>query len=754
MDMPIDTQGVFMTTDVEAIVNDPSQQAVVVLAEAILKAVEAGRDKLTSGTKNIRALRFTGAVNKIYDGSKEVTVEIPKGVSEQAAPQSLKSLRFTGSVDKTYDGSEAVTVEIPTVPSIPTALKNPNALKFTGAVDATYDGSTAVEVYIPQSMVSNSESDALPDYWQEHVDAQIPQIRTAMVEAGYDKSAFLFWNDAHWTYAHHSAPALLKYLYKHTPINKTIFGGDIIDGEGEGQATDMEYLWDWRDMLRDLPNHHSVPGNHDDGETVDNRFDDAYIYAYLLAAEETPQVMRGNEGLYYYMDEPAEKTRYIYLDTATKDGDFYVNTHQIDWLKETLISTPDGWHIVAIAHKWQEVDRSVDPAVATGFDFGGKLVLEMLDSYNQRRGDYARCNGWVEFCVGGHIHVDGDFISSGGIPVILHQTASRYTRNSSLQPTEGTTNETAVSAIVGNYADNKVDVIRIGCGSSRTVALTEWVRADNPLPPEWPNTTGYTNVLETAGYKENRRYSTSANVDVPAYGWDLTGMIAAKRGDVLRFRNMTWFPSEENEGRGAVYWFDADGNYLTNSTIRTVDQLANWSPVYDAKGNVLQVTLPVTSEVAYIRICCQELSAASVITVNEPTEIFTNILHTIGFEENLRYSETNSGYVEASGWDLTNYIAIENNDVIRMKNMQVYDLFGTGGDYDRANLYLYDENKNYLSQRSFTSLGEHWSVVYSEDGDIAQFTMASTTNTEAKYIRIGAKNITKDSIITVNEEIE
>lgn len=629
---------------------------------------------------------------------------------------------------------------------MPTALKNPHALTFTGAVEETYDGSTAKTVYIP--------TDKLPDYWQEHMDVRVPEIRAAMSAAGYDKSAFLFWNDAHWTYAYHTAPALLKYLYKHTPINKTAFGGDIIDGEGEGQATDMEYLWDWRDMLRDLPNHHSVAGNHDDGETIDNRFDDAYVYAYLLAAEETAQVMRGSEGLYYLMDEPAEKTRYLYLDTATADGNFYVNAAQIDWLKNALLTTPDGWHIVAIAHKWQEVNRSVTPAVATGFDLCARIVLEMLDSYNQRRGDYARCTGWVEFCVGGHTHVDGDYMSEGGIPVILTQTASRYSRDNSLPPTEGTTNETAVSAIVGNYTDNVVNVIRVGRGSSRTVALTQWVRADNPLPPVWPDDAGYTNVLKAAGYKENRRYSASSGEDVPAYGWDLTGFIACKKGDVLRFRNMTWYPSAENEGRSAVYWFDADGDYITNATINTAEQMANWNPVYDAKGNVLQVTLPVTSAVAYIRICCQELSEASVITVNEPTETCNNVLWEAGFTENLRYSETSSSYVEAPGWDLSGFIAAGKGSVIRFKNMQVFDLYGTGGDTSRAHIYWYDANRNYLTLADFNMMDDAWQAVYSDEGDLVQFTIPDTVEGTVQYVRIGAKNITKDSIITVDEQIK
>jgi hypothetical protein len=47
------------------------------------------------------------------------------------------------------------------------------------------------------------------------------------------------------------------------PINKTNFGGDITLDELK-ELEKLDYLWDWRTMIRDIPNHHSVPGNHDD----------------------------------------------------------------------------------------------------------------------------------------------------------------------------------------------------------------------------------------------------------------------------------------------------------------------------------------------------------------------------------------------------------------------------------------------------------------------------------------------------------
>ena len=486
------------------------------------------------------------------------------------------------------------------------------------------------------STVTTGET--IPDYWQTHLDERVPEIRAAMAAAGFNKSAFLWYHDIHWTYGYKQAPMLLKYLHAHTPINKTMFGGDVIDEEGDDTTT-MSYLWDWRDAIRDIPNHHSVPGNHDDGNTIDNRFDDPYIYAFLQAAEETPDVVRGDSGLYYYIDAPAEKTRYLYLDTATKDGNILNDTAQQEWLKAALLQTPDSWHIVAIAHIWRTYDSSY---VDNGWGYGAKIALDMFDAYNARTGDYASCTGKVEFCIGGHTHIDADHYSDGGILVMLTECDSRNVR-SGLDCTEGTITEASVNAIIADYANEKVSVIRIGRGSSRVVALTEGGDTggdsggddgsgeeggedsggtDTPTIPEGD----FTNVLTAVGYTENVRYSSSSEAETAATGWDLTGYIPATRLDVIRFANVNFFDLDGTGGtsRAQVYSFDADKGFIGGSEgYSAASPMSDaWSPVYGEDGDLIQFTVPssYSSTVAYIRIGARNIDQYSVITVNEAIE--------------------------------------------------------------------------------------------------------------------------------------
>lgn len=308
---------------------------------------------------------------------------------------------------------------------------------------------------------------AIPDYWRTHLEEKVALIRESVLKAGANKSAFFFYSDSHWsndnTYTAKLAPALLKYLYQHTPINKTNYGGDIV-GTEDADADVMAYLWEWRSKLYGLPNHHSVVGNHDDGNSTNNLFSENYVYGYLLALEETPDIVRGDGSMYYYIDNPAEKTRYLYLDTAYKG----VTDAEKAFVKAALLSTPAGWHIVAIAHAWYANDYTVDPPVLAGIDSGAKKLLDMFDSYNARSGEYTGCGGKVEFCIGGHYHLDYDGETAGGIPIILVEADCLHNRSGTM-PNVDTTDEAAVTAVIANYNANKISIIRVGRGIDREI---------------------------------------------------------------------------------------------------------------------------------------------------------------------------------------------------------------------------------------------------------------------------------------------
>ncbi len=575
---------------------------------------------------------------------------------------------------------------------------------------------------------SNSDgTEAVPAYWLTHLQSRVTRIREAMSAAGWNKSAFLFYSDAHLGYNYGSSPALLKYLYKNTPINKVIFGGDIINTEGEVAST-LDYLWEWRAALRGLE-HHSVPGNHDDGNDPDNRWTDADVYTFLLAAEESPYVMRG-DALYYYIDEPVEKTRYLYLDTATKDGAIAWNDAQKTWLKEVLISTPDNWHVVAAAHIWAIPDYSVTPPTAGELGESALYMLDVFDKYNAREGDFSNCGARVEFCVGGHNHRDSDYTSANGIPVILVETDSMHVR-SGLTCIKGTTSENSVNAIIADYACGVVNVIRIGRGVSRIVNLdgsgSSYDDSEDSSDAEdttWM-TTCITRTLQTSN--DTVAIEWADNVDGVTY------IVYDGDTEVARVTDHTQ----------AVLFNVSAGEHVYSVRPQKSDNEVGTSSD--------SVTLTTVEDVGFTNMLR--------IATNEDGSLYNG---GYGYKENTRYSSSSGSEVHAEGWDRSGIFPAKAGDVVRFYDMDFLDVDGSGGEWPRNSIEGYNEDYSYITSVTGESLDasgdETWALVRDADRDIIQFTMVSSWNSVADgdivaKLRVNARNIDAFSIITVNEVI-
>ena len=515
------------------------------------------------------------------------------------------------------------------IPTIPESLKNPNALTIkVGDTTTTYDGSEAKTVDV-------SADESIPSYWLTHLQTKADKIREVMEAAGRNKSAFLFYTDAHWDYGEKKAPMLLKYLYNNTPINKTIFGGDIVNSESTDRDV-MKYLWEWRKQVRELPNHHSVVGNHDDGATTNNLFSTDYIYSFLLAAEETPNIVQGGD-MYYYIDEPCEKTRYLYLDTAY----IGINSSQTTFIKEALKTAPDNWHIVAISHIWYEPDYaqySVRPIPIVGYGTGVESIVNLFDDYNARQDEFSSCTAKVEFCIGGHCHRDYTGRTTGGIPIILCETDSHHNR-SGLTDTAGTTTESSVNAIIVNYSTEKINVIRIGRGENFEVPLHASV-----TPPA-----SYTNLISTAidtsgnvynnsGYKAGTYINTSDGVtEVANQSYWCTGLIPITKGDVVRIKyvfNKSTYNDPNNYYYSNLCFYNADKSF---NRFKYLNEFLNNNFIsgdYEWSGTNFEGTLTFTfdgtssmfNNAKYIRVSSAYLGNSAnmqtsienaVITINE-----------------------------------------------------------------------------------------------------------------------------------------
>ena len=442
------------------------------------------------------------------------------------------------------------------------------------------------------------------------LDEGVQAINQAMTTAGYNKSAFLFYSDSHWNYGSQVTPKLLKYIYKHTAMTKTNFGGDIVNDEASDYDT-MEYLWNWRNQLKGLPNHHSVVGNHDDGNSTNNLFSEQYVYGYLLAAEETSDIVRGDDGIYYYIDHSPEKTRYLYLDTAYKG----VNDNQQAFIKNALLTTPAGWHIVVIAHAWYEIDYdqySVRPVPIKGLNSNASIIISMLDNYNSRTGDYVDCEGWVEFCIGGHIHYDYDATTETGIPIILVETDSHHTRGNYTSST-GTDTEASISGIIADYTNHTINIVRIGRGESREIEVTNYVVSYTNVLPLAIDTDG--SIYNNIGYKADTRWSSSSGAETTGTGIYITGYIPVSSGDVIYLKNITMDKNINGNGCRVLAFTSLDAT-------PSIDNVSNLDTYYKANwdSDGLLTSFTVATGYNYIRLQADYIGADSIITINEPID--------------------------------------------------------------------------------------------------------------------------------------
>lgn len=452
----------------------------------------------------------------------------------------------------------------------------------------------------------------IPNYWMEELKAKAKKINDKIMAAGANKSAFLCYTDAHWTSNAQISTKLLDYLYKHTGMNKVIFCGDIIDNEDE-----IDYAWDWRAAVRGLPNHHSVPGNHDDGNTENGKFSAANVYGFLIAPEETPDMVMGGDGLYYYIDRPEEKTRYLYLDTAC----YGVNNSQISFVTDALKSTPAFWHIVAVAHMWYDANYETSPATVGGMNAQAKRILDVFDNYNRRAGDFSGCTAWVEFCVGGHTHMEFRSNTAGGIPIILLCTDSTHTRSGTAHEA-GTTREAAVYGIIANFEDSAINIIGVGRGGESWVLYNgnPGINIDGEISGDEPLAGTYNNILTdpAIGYQADTEISTSSGTErASSGGYDLTGKIYVNPGDVIRLKNVV-MPDGVTDRRNYVYFFNADNSFGGNCCMTTTstDGGEYYAPVFK-DGNLAEFTIREHFEFAYIRINAQQIDDTSIITVNQ-----------------------------------------------------------------------------------------------------------------------------------------
>jgi predicted phosphodiesterase len=339
----------------------------------------------------------------------------------------------------------------------------------SGSSDVPTDETDTGSVGNP-SQESDLSEYSIPDHWEDELKTAVEETQSVISKTD-DCTAFFWYTDTHWSYGSQRSLSIIKYLEDHTSVKYTNFGGDVVNTYNIEENENIKQLDEWREASLNLNNHHSVVGNHDDDiPKLESR---EALYSFLIAPELNAQP--GDDGHFCYcVDDASQNTRYIYLSTGFEK----TTTDDLAFLVQALSDTPADWHIVLVSHIWFMYYDTSEPAVGEIPDYAIG-ILDIIDAYNNRSSgvinniefDFLTAKAKVEFCIGGHTHVDFDFRTDGGVPVILTETDSYHLRDDG-KDTSGT-DESSVNVVIADYENNTIHIIRAGRGDSKTVTIDD-----------------------------------------------------------------------------------------------------------------------------------------------------------------------------------------------------------------------------------------------------------------------------------------
>jgi len=303
----------------------------------------------------------------------------------------------------------------------------------------------------------------LPAYYikDDYLKNKIDVIRSLIKAADGNYDAFAFVTDVHWPNNMKHTPDILAYLQTKIVLPRLMMGGDYADGinidannafdafngrvyKAAGNHEYMNYLAEMRD--------------NSDMHVQDITGGD--IWAFLNNGMYDAVIGDASKN-YYYVDNPVQKMRYIFLNVFTDGSVGEFEQAQEDWLDNVALNMPVGYLAVVFAHFYMYAANwptSWEPVMTPI----GSRIAAVVDAHI----------GNVACMIAGHTHMDLMKKTNGGVPIFvttcdkanpdIDETSEKdayiYGKR-----TNGTINEQAFDVVVINKKDKKVSFVRIGC---------------------------------------------------------------------------------------------------------------------------------------------------------------------------------------------------------------------------------------------------------------------------------------------------
>lgn len=287
----------------------------------------------------------------------------------------------------------------------------------------------------------------LPSYYVDHVINKAYRINQLRETTGGD--VFIFCTDQHMLGNSRQSYKLIHHLAERCNINKLFMGGDLING------VDKTFTDEFRNAIGGKA--HFLVGNH---EYFNAGNDKAFTGVFASGFDDEvsgPEVLRR----YYWVDNPAQKIRYIVTNGYKSDGEggytIGFDSTQTTWLTDVAMNVDEGWKCIIFSHMfWNSASETVAGLVLPA-DY--EAVLDAIDAANT--------DGQVLAIIQGHTHQDAVKATTGGIPILI-TTADRHRYDDpDYEPymnsrVPGTVTEQAMDVCVVDREGGKLYAVRVG----------------------------------------------------------------------------------------------------------------------------------------------------------------------------------------------------------------------------------------------------------------------------------------------------
>lgn len=269
--------------------------------------------------------------------------------------------------------------------------------------------------------------------------------------------SFVFIPDAHGTGDRNHSQAIAMYLIDNSSVERIVLGGDYCHN-GWVRSEYEKYRQPYIDndyALYVCP----VIGNH---EAFGGKITEAKSCLYADFLKNKTGISGQPKNVYYYIDNTAKKTRFIFLNTSD-DGNYSISQKQQEWLVSAVRLPDSSWHFVVCGHV---------NAGATSF-----TTLNMANAsrvINTIAGSNGNFVGY--FC--GHQHIDHCGTFNGFRQTMLLndklENTDYYPGYSVTNRSAGQVTEQAVSVVSFNTSTRTVKVRRIGAGWASRIATLQY----------------------------------------------------------------------------------------------------------------------------------------------------------------------------------------------------------------------------------------------------------------------------------------